>query len=133
MQPRNKSAHAKRTPTMPQETFVKVLIYESGGELRFSQKYLESIVKARKTSTIREGALIFPPHCELLLRFSEESPPLPARVTSCEVKRLKDLRQEEVVADGFRAPEELLSDLRNYYPLLNGESIVTVVSFSLTR
>jgi len=113
----------------PTETFARVLIYESGGELSLHPKHFEAVVTARKTSTIREGVLLFPRNCRLLLRFSPESPPLQVVVGDCPVKRVKDLSPKEIRADGFGDKDALLKELRQYYPTINEDSIITVVNF----
>jgi hypothetical protein len=86
-------------------------------------------VNGRKSSTIREGVLLFTPSCELLLRFSRTAPPLKVRAAESTVKRLKDLSQKEIEADGFKTRDELVAELRQYYPLITDESVITVVHF----
>jgi hypothetical protein len=113
------------------ETFAKVLVYESGGQLGLSHKYLEFVVNERKKSTIRDGVLVFSPKCELRLRFSRKASALVVRVTRSQVKRLKDVSQEEVESDGFKDRHELIAELRRYYPLITDDSVVTVVNFEL--
>jgi hypothetical protein len=117
----------------PIEGFAKVLAYENGAELRLNPKYLELVVNGRKCSTIREGVLLFPPRCELLLRFSRTASPVRVRITKSTVKRLIDLSQKEIEVDGFKTREELFAELQQYYPLITGESVVTVVHFATIR
>jgi hypothetical protein len=100
-------------------------------ELRLSPRYLEAVVTARKHSTIRDGVLVFSPNCEVLLRFSRTAPPLVVRVTDYRVKRFGDLSQKEVDADGFAGRNELFVELRQYYPHISEESIVTVIEFAV--
>jgi len=115
--------------TKSRETFSKVLLYESGEYLLMNPRYLESVITGRKSSTIRDGVLVFPDNCELLLRFSRSAPPVKVRVTESRVKRFKDLSQKEIEADGFGTRDELLAELRQYYPLIMEESVITVVNF----
>jgi hypothetical protein len=115
----------------PTETFAKVLIYESGGELSLHGKYFEAVVKALKTSTIREGVLLFPRDCRLLLRFSHESPTLEVVVKDFKIKRVKDISLKEIQADGFDNKNALLAELRSYYPTITEDSIITVINFKI--
>jgi hypothetical protein len=105
------------------------LIYESGGELSLHPKHVEAVVKSLKTSTIREGVLLFPRKCRLLLRFSSGSPSLEIVVKDSKIKRVRDLSPKEIRADGFSHKDALLAELRHYYPTITQDSVITVVNF----
>lgn len=126
---RSRQLANRRAKRGPQETFARVLVYESGAELRLSPRYVEAILTNRKRSTIREGVIVLPSNGDITFRFSRTAPPLQARVKGCSVKRVKDLSNQEIEMDGFNSRAELISELQRYYPQLSEESIITVICF----
>ena len=111
------------------ETFAKVLCYESGADLPLARKYLEAVLTMKKKSTVREGVLLFSPKCQLFLHSSPDTPRVPVTVIRYVSKLLKHVTLRDARDDGFSTREALILELRQYYPALKDDSVVTIVRF----
>lgn len=117
--------------TLIRETYARVLLFSNGAELRFDRHWFESVITKRKTTTIREGVFVFPRRCRLRLTFGSASARAEGVVRKCEIKALSEVSNEEAAADGFASVAELTRSLKQYYPSITAESVVTVIEFTV--
>ena len=96
--------------------------------LMFSKKYWDKLIKGEKTVTVRLGDAGLKPgdqafvHCGGYVIGR-------VRILSVRRKRLKDLTEEEVKADGFSSLDELVKALKEHYSRVGMRSVVSVIRF----
>ena len=62
---------------------------------------------------------------------SDQEVSLPGRITTTVARRISDLTDAEAQADGFRSRADVLPILRDYYPDLEIDSEIVIVSFDV--
>ena len=110
-----------------------VIIYKDYASMPINPKYVDSILKRKKTSTIRDRIRILPPNCIIRLDYSDEKPALKIRIENYKIKLLKHVTVKEALIDGFRDKKEFLREFKNYYPGCNENTIVTIIKFKLIK
>lgn len=99
------------------------------GRIKVSSSDLELAKSSRKTCTIRLGTLSVAGE---LLSLTDGRDSVRVRVTSVESdKVIGDLTDEHAKREGFSTREELLEDLKHYYPRLDSAQKITIINFSL--
>jgi len=95
--------------------------------IKLSRGDMSLLRAGKKTCTIRLGDASVPvPEIEM----SDGRTSVRVRITSVDNKRaLGELTDDDARAEGFATREELLLDLRKYYPSVAAADQVTVISF----
>lgn len=97
------------------------------GRIRISRDDMHLLKAGRKTCTVRMGTASVA-GSEISVTDGRES--VPVRITRIDnQKRFGQLDDHEAQAEGFTTREELIKDLRKYYPKASDEDVVTVIYF----
>jgi ABC-type phosphate/phosphonate transport system ATPase subunit/GNAT superfamily N-acetyltransferase len=96
--------------------------------LKVAPEYMPAIRAGRKRTTIRKGRKTFN-HELILLKTKTDFEPV--KITNIRYTAFKCLNEEDAINDGFDSLEELRFALFSYYPDLQDDSWVTIVSFEL--
>ncbi len=100
-------------------------------ELKFSEEDFDRTLNGEKTLTVREGIRVTP---ETIPVISENlGRKLSITRTGLELLEFGKLNLEHAKAEGFKAVQELRTDLLKYYPHLNEDNIVTIIRFVVKR
>lgn len=93
----------------------------------------KAILEGRKRITIREGWCDYHPRTTVMLCAYEEPWCVLAEITVVRHKRLFEVTTVEWQADGYANREEMLLDLRRFYPKIGSGSPVTVIYWENVR
>jgi len=96
--------------------------------IRFSTGALEQILAGRKKITFRAGKRSFRPG-EIVDGKCAEGVVLRLRITGCITKPLKEVTEEEALADLFEAREKVLEGMRKFYPRMTWETEISLIRF----
>lgn len=94
--------------------------------LRLRPEFFDGIRQGKKHSTIRAGRRNLNPG-PLILQSKFDA--LTVDLTEVIYKKFGELTQNDAYSDGFATLEELQKTLKQFYPNLNENSIITVVHF----
>lgn len=92
-----------------------------------------AIEKGRKTITIREGHRDYKKGGLVMLCCHLEPWAVQAEITVVRHCKLRDVTKQEWTADGFASQEDLLEQMRRFYPKLALDSEVTVIRWTGVR
>ncbi|WP_457619864.1 ASCH domain-containing protein [Methanopyrus sp.] len=105
------------------------MTYGISKHLEISGEYRDKLLRGEKRATIRVGRVpgarpgkVVYIHCGGYVYGK-------VRITDVRTKKVKDLTDEDAKLDGFENREELLKALRNHYPNLRDDDVVTIVEF----
>lgn len=97
------------------------------GRIKISRGDMQLLKSGRKTCTIRMGTARVA-GTEISITDGRES--VPVKITRVDTqKRFGELDEHEARAEGFNTREELVNDLRKYYPKATDENLVTIIYF----
>ncbi len=102
-----------------------------GRHLMVKGKYVKMILEGRKKTTIRLG-IVKPKYRDVILH-GGGSPVALIRITGVQVKKVKDLTDEDALRDGFRARKELIKALEKAYGKLDENQLVTIIEFHVLK
>ncbi|MEM3980342.1 MAG: ASCH domain-containing protein [Ignisphaera sp.] len=95
-------------------------------------KFARLILTGKKTTTIRLGRVV-PKSSEVIIH-SNGRPIAEAKIKNIIYKKVKELKEEDAIRDGYSSLQELLSDLRNIYKVdINPDDEVTIIEFEVTK
>jgi hypothetical protein len=92
-----------------------------------SSEFVPLVSSGRKTSTIRSGVRKYPLGPAVMQSKDKE---IPIRVERVRHLRFCELAEEDALRDGLLSLDALRSTLRDFYPSMMAEDMVTVVEFS---
>ncbi|WP_456482406.1 ASCH domain-containing protein [Methanopyrus sp.] len=105
------------------------MAYGISKHLEISGEYKDKLLRGEKRATIRVGRVpgarpgkVVYIHCGGYVYGK-------VRITDVRTKRVRDLTDEDAKLDGFENREELLKALRDHYPNLRDDDIVTIIEF----
>ncbi|WP_457615339.1 ASCH domain-containing protein [Methanopyrus sp.] len=105
------------------------MTYGISKHLEISGEYRDKLLRGEKRATIRVGRVpgarpgkVVYIHCGGYVYGK-------VRITDVRTKRVKDLTDEDAKLDGFENREELMKALRDHYPNLRDDDIVTIIEF----
>ncbi|WP_456483995.1 ASCH domain-containing protein [Methanopyrus kandleri] len=105
------------------------MTYGISKHLEISGEYRDKLLRGEKRATIRVGRVpgarpgkVVYIHCGGYVYGK-------VRITNVRTKRVRDLTDEDAKLDGFENREELLKALRDHYPNLRDDDIVTIIEF----
>jgi len=101
--------------------------------LHFREEYLRDVLSGRKRITIRYGRKYDVRPGNIVFLAVKGRPVARAKITSVQVKRLRDLTDHEIKMEGFRSLRALVRHLRRIYPDICPDSYVTVLKWKLLR
>jgi len=93
----------------------------------------ESILDGSKKISIRQGCRDYQVGDVLMLCCHIEPWCVMADVTDVKYSKLRDVTQEEYLADGFKDYSHMLEGMRRFYPDLNQESLMTILRWDNVR
>ena len=102
-----------------------------GRHLMLKGKYIEQILNGTKRATIRPG--------RVAIKSKEFYIHAGGRIVAKAVvekifyKRVKELTDGDAKLDGFNTREELLRELKKYYPFLKENDYVTIIKFRIVE
>lgn len=99
--------------------------------LHFKEQYLRDVVSGKKRITIRYGRKYDVRPGNIVFLAVKGKPVAKARITSVQVKKLRDLTEHEVKMEGFKSLHALIKHLRHIYPDIGPDSYVTVLKWKL--
>jgi len=103
--------------------------YTYSGKIKISREDMRLLRAGRKKCTIRMGRASVATQYILL---SDGRTSLPVRILKVDNDRcLKELTDQDARDEGFHTREELMQDLRRYYPWAKDNDPVTVIYFEL--
>lgn len=92
-----------------------------------------AILEERKQITIREGLRDYRSDRPVMICCPEDGWCVTADIAEVRHCSLAEVTPEEFEADGYRTPQEMLDDLRQFYPHLDWSSPVTVIRWASVR
>ncbi|WP_088334748.1 MULTISPECIES: ASCH domain-containing protein [unclassified Methanopyrus] len=105
------------------------MTYGISKHIEISGEYRDKLLRGEKRATIRVGRVpgarpgkVVYIHCGGYVYGK-------VRITNVRTKRVRDLTDEDAKLDGFENREELLKALRDHYPNLRDDDIVTIIEF----
>lgn len=98
--------------------------------LRFRAVHLDAVRAGRKQMTMRFRDPVQVGPALLVFEFPDEVS-LPGRITSTVAKRVAEVTEEEARADGFPSRADVLPLLRGYYPDLQADDEIVLVTFAV--
>jgi len=101
--------------------------------LHFREEYLRDVVSGRKRITIRYGRKYSVRPGNVVYLAVKGRPVARAKITSVQVKKLRDPTDHEVKMEGFKSLNALLRHLRRIYPDIRPDSYVTVLKWKLLK
>ncbi len=103
--------------------------YTYRGKIKISREDMVLLRAGRKKCTVRMGtASVATP--EILMTDGRTS--VAVRIVKIDNDRcFRDLNDQDAQDEGFQTREELLQDLKQYYPQARGEDQITVIYFQL--
>lgn len=102
-----------------------------GRHLMVKGKYVDLILKGKKTLTIRLG--IVKPRYEEVIIHGKGRPIAKARIARVYHKRIGELSDDDAVKDGFKSREELINELRRIYEKVSDNDWVTLIEFKIVQ
>ncbi len=96
-----------------------------GRHLMLKGEYAELLLSGRKKATIRLG-IVRPKYREVIIHGGGR-PLAKALIEGVEVKRVRELTDEDARLDGFRSRRELLEALRRAYGRMHDDDPVTIL------
>ncbi len=102
-----------------------------GRHLMLKKKYADLLLEGRKKATVRLG-IVRPRYNELLVHAGGK-PVAKVRVTSVEVKKVRDLTDEDARRDGFSSRIELVEELRRVYGDVGEDDYVTILGLEVVQ
>lgn len=96
-------------------------------------KMRQAIIEGRKQITIREGWRDYEAGQPVMLCDHEEPWTVMADITVVRRKQLFEVTTVEWLADGYADREEMLLDLRRFYPKIDWGSPVTIIYWKNVR
>ena len=104
-------------------------------QIWFKQKFYNLILQGKKTQTVRlwkrKPNLIFGEQFECFFGFNHKK--LNAKIKEIITKNFDEITDEEVSQDGFVSKEELLINLKNFYPDFNKQTNLYLIKFELNN
>ncbi|MCE4625227.1 MAG: ASCH domain-containing protein [Desulfurococcales archaeon] len=102
-----------------------------GRHLMLKREYGNMLLEGRKRATIRLGVVT--PKYEELIVHSGGRPIAKVRVVGVEVKRVRELTDDDARLDGFESLDELLEALRRAYGDVSPEDYVTILRLEVVQ
>ena len=102
-----------------------------GRHMMMKKEYAELVLAGAKTATIRLG--VVRPKRRRVLLHSSGKVLAELEITGVEVKRVRDLTDEDAKQDGFQDRRQLIEHLEGIYGRLGGDEKVTVIRFRIAR
>jgi len=99
-------------------------------KINFNEEFVEAIIRGNKITTIRKGRRVYPVGSIVELVAKKEKFAR-ARIEKVEVKKVRELTDEDALRDGFSSKIELIKELRKIYGSISSEDEVTIVHFTL--
>lgn len=97
-------------------------------EIADNPEVLLSIMLEQKKISLREGHRDYIPG-KLIIYNCDNNFSIQVEITSVKHSTLAEITEAEMKADGYQTKEEMLADLKQYYPDLTSESPMTVISW----
>jgi len=94
--------------------------------IQIAPTFIEPILTGDKKTTIRLGARNYRLGPATL---HSESQDINVRITGIRVAALSSLTENDAISDGFLSLESLRHRLRDFYPDISDESVITIVEF----
>ncbi|RLF22128.1 MAG: ASCH domain-containing protein, partial [Thermoprotei archaeon] len=98
-----------------------------GRHLMVKGEYVDAILKGEKRATIRLG-IVIPKFREIILHGGGKVIGK-AVIEEVKHKRVKDLTDNDAIADGFSSRHELMRELIRCYPGIRKSDYVTIIRF----
>ncbi|MBC7114299.1 MAG: hypothetical protein PWR13_759 [Archaeoglobi archaeon] len=99
-------------------------------KINFNEEFIEAIITGNKITTIRKGRRVYPVGSVVEL-VSKNETFARARIDKVEIKKVRELTDEDALRDGFSSRMELLKELKKIYGSISSEDEVTIVHFTL--
>lgn len=93
------------------------------------KKMRDAILDGKKKITIREGHRDYPVGQKVMLCCNLVPWAVMATITNVRHCTLQEVTRGELYAEGFSSHEELLRDLRQYYPNISSSSPITIIGW----
>lgn len=97
-------------------------------EIEDNPDVLLSIMLEQKKISLREGHRDYIPG-KLIIYNCDNNFSIQVEITSVKHSTLAEITEVEMKADGYQSKEEMLTDMKRYYPDLTWESPMTVISW----
>lgn len=102
-------------------------------QICFKQKFYNLILEGKKTQTIRlwkrKPNFKIGEEFECFFGFNHKK--LNAKISEIIIKNYNEITNKEVFQDGFVSKEELLINLKNFYPDFNKQTNLYLIKFDL--
>ena len=97
-------------------------------DIKIADKFVDLILKGSKISTVRKGIRSVYTHDKIVFT-SELGRVVEARCTEVDITTLDNLADEDAIRDGFNNLNELIAELRVFYPDMKSNETVTIIHF----
>lgn len=101
-------------------------IHHAVPKIKILPKYIDLIYKNLKTTTIRKGKRDVRNGLTILASKNDE---ILVYVKDVSFKSVFELTDEDAKRDGFESLEQLITELKMFYPNINNTSLVSIISF----
>lgn len=102
-----------------------------GRHIMMKKDFAELVLAGIKTATIRLG--VVKPKRKYVLLHSGGKVLAELEITGAEIKRVKDLTDEDAKQDGFEDKKSLVEVLKEIYGNIQGDDKVTIIRFKVVR
>ncbi len=97
--------------------------------IKFAPDLFEKVLKGEKLSTVRLGLRDYTLG-EVLLETPDSKYTIHGEITGLVKTQLSFLTEEDAKREGYKTLDDLLSRLKQIYPDITPDSVITVVEFS---
>lgn len=107
---------------------IKIHVIPASNIIHFSEKHIPLIQSGEKRSTIRIGKRTYPQGIYIALDDGGKQQVV-IEILSTRVILVSQIATSDALEDGYKDVDELLHDLKTYYPSISPSSEITIVNF----